>query len=226
MRSTAFAAAVGSVVVLVGVAGAANASATIDLIWIDMTDTACTDAARKDCPQLGSKISSVAASDNITLAMIATAGQVGLQTALVSVNYGDALPQLSLLQFRNFSTEPFLPLYSFNGPNDFSPWIDNIGALSLPSGGVGLGLPARANAYLGSVSFHKNIIVDGTLDISVDVDSPSRLDKVARLFDGVVIDETTTRNSAFLIYVVEPAELAMLIMGVGVMLIAGRGRKS
>ena len=33
MRLTVFAAAVGSVVTLVGFAGAANASATIDLIW-------------------------------------------------------------------------------------------------------------------------------------------------------------------------------------------------
>ncbi len=38
MKLTIFAAVVGSVAALVGFAGAANASATIDLIWIDVTN--------------------------------------------------------------------------------------------------------------------------------------------------------------------------------------------
>jgi len=54
----------------VEIVGAANASATIDLIWVDMTDTACTDAGRRDCPRLGSTISSVAVTDSITLGVI------------------------------------------------------------------------------------------------------------------------------------------------------------
>ena len=72
---------------LVGFAGAAQASATIDLIWIDTTDPACIDAARRDCPRFGATISSVAATDNITLAVIVTAGPKGLQGASVGVDY-------------------------------------------------------------------------------------------------------------------------------------------
>lgn len=119
MRLAVFAATVGSVVVLVGFAETASASAT--------------------------------------------EGQWGPKTALVSANYDDALPQLGLLQ-------------------------------------------------------------NGTFESSVDIDNPSWLDKAAARSGGVVIEETETINTPPLIYVVEPGEFAMLVLGVGAMLLAGRGR--
>ena len=115
-----FAVAMGSVVALVGFAGAAGASATVDLIWIDTTVTACIDDGRRDCPQLGATISSVAVTDNITLAVILTAGPNGSMGAGVSVNYDDALSLLSVVGFQSLTTTlsgPFawLPLHSGNG---------------------------------------------------------------------------------------------------------------
>ena len=66
--------AMGSVVALVGFAGAANASATVDLIWIDISDVdtngipICLRPLNRDCPQLGTTLTSVAVTDTITLA--------------------------------------------------------------------------------------------------------------------------------------------------------------
>ena len=69
-----FAAAVGSALALAGFAGAANASATIDLIW---TNT-------------GTNTSPVVTSSNITLKVILTAGPGGSAGAGVSVDYSGA----------------------------------------------------------------------------------------------------------------------------------------
>jgi len=96
----------GSVAALVGFADGARASATIDLIWIDTTDPACLDAARRNCPRLGAAISSVRVTDNITLAVIVTAGPKGVQDLSVSVDYRDTLPKLSVTDFGNLLTPP------------------------------------------------------------------------------------------------------------------------
>jgi hypothetical protein len=122
MRLALIAAAVGSAVALVGIAGAAHASTAIDLNRVDLT-------------------------------------------ALGSVDYGDALPQLGPLrplEFGSSSAEPFPPL------------IANIGA--------------------------------------------------AGLSDGALIDGAPRSNKVFQINVIEPGELAMMVMGVAAMLFAGRGR--
>ena len=116
MRSTVFL-AVGSVVALVGFAGAASASATIDLIWIDVTNVdsdgnpICLEPAERNCPQLGTTISSLAVADDITLGVIITAGPLGSLGAGVSVNYGDALPNLSVTKFGVLLTPISLPFF-------------------------------------------------------------------------------------------------------------------
>ena len=157
MRLTVLAAAaMGSVVALVGFAGAANASATVDLIWIDKTDTACTDDGRRDCPQLGTTISSVAVTDNITLGVIITAGPLGILGAGVSVDYGGALPILSVLGFQSLTTtlpSVYLPMM-LGATSDIPPFVDNINAAAAPPFNVGIGLPPGPSAYLGTVSFH------------------------------------------------------------------------
>jgi len=105
-----FAVAMGSVVALVGFAGAANASATVDLVWIDVTnlDTAgnviCLKPAKRNCPQLGSTISDIFPSDIITLGVIITSGERGILAAAVDVDYNDALPKLSVDTFQSFTT--------------------------------------------------------------------------------------------------------------------------
>ena len=99
-------------VALVGFAGTANASATVDLIWIDVTsvDSAgepiCLRPAERNCPRLGVTSSSVAffPSENIALGVIITAGPHGSLGAGVSVNYGDAVPGFSVVDFQSVTT--------------------------------------------------------------------------------------------------------------------------
>jgi hypothetical protein len=199
MRLTILAAAaMGSVVALVGFAGAADASATVDLIWIDKTDTACTNAARRDCPRLGADISSVAVSDNITLLVLITAGPGGLLRGSVSVDYND-LWWASVVQFRSFSTPIVLPINPGTTTHQ-PPYIDNINAASMPTLGFGLGLPAGQSAYLGTVTFHSPWSMAGDLihEITVGTNGPGMTDSVIRLSDHADITATTTFNSAYL----------------------------
>jgi len=176
MRITVLAAAaMGSVVALVGFAGTANASATVDLIWIDKTDTACIDDGRRDCPRLGTTLSSVAVSDRITLAVILTAGPNGLWGGGVSVNYGDALPGVSVAGFQSLTTTLPLPYLTFNlgSTTDQPPFIDNINSAGVPPFSQGIGLQAGQSAYLGTVSFHKDFIINFGSEITVGTDGPT-----------------------------------------------------
>ena len=194
-------------VALVGFAGAAQASATIDLIWIDVTnvDSAgepiCLRPAERNCPQIGASISSVAfsPSGNIALGVIITAGPDGSLGAGVSANYGEALPGFSVVDFQ--STTTTLPLMYLPGhlgtTTNQPPFIDFINAFAAPSIGLGIGLPPGQTAYLGTVSFHKDFVINGTYEITVGTDGPGETDAI---LDGVGnnISSTTTFNSAFI----------------------------
>ena len=233
-----FAVAMGSVVALVGFAGAANASATVDLIWIDVSNldtqdrVICLKAFNRNCPRLGSTISNVDVSDTITLGVIVTAGPGSLLAAGVSVNFGDAVPKLGVSTFQAMTTTrplAYLPTVITTpiGPNlDSSPpWVSFINAGSFPNAGVGIGLTAGATAYLGTVTFHKDALINGTFDIHVGTDGPDGVDGVIKL-DGIDISAITTYNGATVVNVPEPGALSLLVMGLGGMLLAGRGRRS
>ena len=229
-----FAVAMGSMVALAGFAGAANASATVDLIWIDISNTdtngnaICLRAAKRNCPQIGTTLSNVAVTDSITLGVIITAGPNGISSAGVSVFYGDAAPKLVVTDFQRLATtQPFPYLPSDLGTiTDVNPgWIENINA----AGGfplAGIGLPAGNTAYLGTVTFHKTQLVNGTFNIDVNVDGPVGTDDIASTDPLVTISDTVTFNGATLINVPEPGALSLLAMGLGGMLLAGRGRRS
>jgi len=229
----------GSLVALAGFASAANASATVDLIWLDVSVTnamgnpICLLPANRNCPpdprspDSGVTVSGLAVTDSITLGVILTAGPAGSIGGGVSVNYGDALPKVGVTGFQSFTTtKPFvyLPLNLGTTTNQ-SPYIDNINSAAAPPLGNGLGLPAGVSAYLGTVTFHKDVLVNGTFEISVGTDGPGGTDNV---LDGIgnTITSTTTFNSAFLVNVPEPGALSLLVMGLGGMLLAGRGRRS
>jgi hypothetical protein len=227
-----FAVALGSVVALAGFAGTANASATIDLIWIDVTtDTTCMKPANRNCARLGTTIgapgSEIVTSDNVTLLVLMTAGAGGSIGAGVSVDYSPTIPSYSVTGFKSLLTkQPSDWLTFFAGTtNNIPPFIENIGAVAAPTLGSGLGLPAGQSAYLGTVSFHKDLVVNGTFELTVGTNGPTGTDDVLD-GDGGVITGTTTFNSAYLVNVPEPGALSLLVMGVGGMLLAGRGRRS
>jgi hypothetical protein len=225
-----FAVALGSVVALAGFAGTANASATVDLIWIDNTSTpACMFPANRNCPRLGITLGEepdlIATSDNVTLLVLLTAGPLGSWGGGVSVNYGEALPSYSVTGFKSVkTTQPTQMLNIFVGTTtDQPPYIDNVNAAAQPGLGLGLGLSPGQSAYLGTVMFHKELVVNGTFEIMVGTDGPGNTDGI---LDGIGGDANPTLNSAYLVNVPEPGALSLLVMGVGGMLLAGRGRRS
>jgi len=193
--------AMGSVVALVGFAGAANASATVDLIWIDVSDTACTDDGRRDCPRLGTAVSAVDVGDDITLAVILTAGRNGSWGAGVSVDYTPTMPSYSVTGFKSLTTKlPKVWLPSNIGTTtNQSPFIDNINSAALPAVGLGIGLSSGASAYLGTVTFQKDVVgVSGTFEIAVGTDGPGNTDGVLD-GSGRGITAATRFNSAYIV---------------------------
>jgi hypothetical protein len=203
----------GSVVALVGFAGAASASATVDLIWIDVSvtdvagDPVCLHPANRNCARDprsydyligGTAIDLVPVSDNITLGVILTAGPKGSMGTGVSVNYGNLLPTFSVAGFQSLAT--ILPLaylpHHLGTTTNQSPYIVNINAAASPPVGYGIGLPAGQSAYLGTVTFHKEFVGDGIFEISVGTDGPAGTDGV---LDGFGNGITATFNSAFMI---------------------------
>jgi len=204
-----FAAAVVSAVALVGFAGAAGASATIDLIWNDTgVDT------------IGPGVPDTSA---IQLNVILTAGPLGSQGAGVSVDYSQ-VAGLSVVAFSNTPCVNPCSLPSTLGPaNDTGSRVENINSAAIIFLGLGTGLSEGQSHQLGTVTFNKSGVGSGTFEITSDADGPS--DGVLDLA-GNDITSTTTFNSAFLINVPEPGAVSMLIMGLGGMLLAGRGRRS
>ena len=231
-----FAVAMGSLVALVGLAGVASASSTVDLIWIDISNTntagvpICTFPANRNCPvdprspDSGVTISSILTSDTIALAVVLTAGPLGSNGGGVSVDYNDAIPKLSVTSFRSLTTtkpKAYLPS-QLGTTTDRQGFIDNVNAACCgPLAGIGL--PAGGTAYLGTIQFHKDILQSGTFEIAVGVNGPGGTDGIAN-GDNVLVSATSTFNSAFLVNAPEPGALSLLVMGLGGMLLAGRGR--
>ena len=203
MRSTVFAATVGSAVALVGFAGAANASATVDLIWAG-SGTATT--------------SIVATSSIITLQVILTAGPNGSQGAGVSVDYGATVGKLVVLGYASTPSDA-LPL-TFGTTIDTGSRIENINSASFPPIS-GLGLSAGQSHQLGTVTFVNGVLVAGTFELRSDANGST--DDVLDLA-GNTITATTTFNSAFLINIPEPGGLALLGSGLAMLALLRRGR--
>ena len=210
MRLTVLAAAaVGSAVALVGFAGAANASATVDLIWADTgTD----------------QISAVNLSSAITLQVILTAGPNGSYGGGVSVDYGATAGKLVMLGYSSTPSDPagdnLLPI-QLGEPLDTGRRIENINSVAFPPF-FGTGLLEGQSHQLGTVTFHKGAIAENTFEIGVDADGPTDA-----ILDGTgrEITFTTTFNGARLINAPELGTLPLLIT-VGGMMLAGRGRRS
>jgi hypothetical protein len=226
-----FAVALGSVVALAGFAGSANASATIDLVWIT-TGGGCFNMSRRDCPQLGSELSNLAISSGGTVAVILTAGPLGSLGGGVSVDYRQAASGYDVSNFRSFTTDTigtaaegtkdyWLPLNVGTTADDFAGSVENINSAATGTAiGAGLGMPAGGSVYLGTVSFHKKAIVNGTFELPGFIGAS---DGIVNLLGG---DANPTFHNAYLINVPEPGALSLLVMGVGGMLLAGRGRRS
>jgi hypothetical protein len=178
MRSIVIAAAaVSSAVAVLGFAGAARASATIDLIW-SANGT--------------NEISRAELSSNATLRVILTAGPNGSTGAGVSVDYSTALRSLVVLGYASTPGGPLpIPLGS---TTDTGTRIANVNSFALaPS--VGTGLAAGQSHQLGTITFFAASSIFGSPEIWPDTNGPT--DVVLDLA-GNDVTAATTFNSAFL----------------------------
>jgi hypothetical protein len=188
-----------------GFAGAANASATIDLIWAG-SGTATT--------------SILATSSDITLQVILTAGPAGSSGAGLSIDYSTVIGKLGVIGYMATTGSAF-PI-SFSPPVDTGSRVENINTVALLISGIGTGLQDGESASLGTVTFHTDVLVAETFTITSDVNGGS--DSILDFDNNVILDATF--NSAVLMNVPEPGALSMLILGLGGLSLVGRGRRS
>jgi hypothetical protein len=198
------AAAAGSALALAGFAGAANASATIDLIWV----------------ATGTNTLPVFPSSAATLRVILTAGPAGAITAGVSVDYSEVLGALVVTGFASTprGKAPYYLPTSVGSTIDTGSRIENINSSTAPQ--FGIGLPAGASRRLGTVTFQDSTLIDGTFEIRSDTNAPT--DGVVDLSGGDISD-TTTFNSAF-VTLPEPSALTALGSGISMLAILYRRR--
>jgi hypothetical protein len=198
---------VGGLIALVGLAGTANASATVDLIWQSSgTDT----------------ISGLAISDSITLDVMLTAGPNGSLGASVSIDYSAVIGTLSVTGVSN-TLDGFWSLSPGGVPiDDGIGTISSINVGSVICGVVGECLADGESQRIGTITFQVDALSGGTLGILVG------------LFDGLdgiggVLDPNgctpgpCTFNSGFAVVPVpEPGTLSLLGMGLGGLYMVGR----
>jgi hypothetical protein len=195
--------AMGSMLAFVGFAGAANAGATVELIWASTgTDT----------------IEDVAIGSEITADIVLTAGPEGVSSVGLSVDYS-AAGSAGSVEFARSACLGGIP-----GSICFSDGIDTGSQLvGMSAGAFGAGLTDGNTVSVGTVTFLKIANPDGTFSFPVGV-----LVTGDDIFDsdGLNINDVSEFFPAQLINVPEPGAISMLAMGLGGMLLAGRGRRS
>jgi hypothetical protein len=164
----------------VGFAGAANASATIDLIWAG-SGTPTTSAV----------------STPIVLNVVVTAGPNGVTWAGVSVDYSAALSTLSVLGYASTPSDGL--------PNTALIVTDSgtqIIGLNIFCGiNFCSSLWPGESLQVGTVQFHNSGVV-GTFTVS-PVFVSEQVDAILN-FSGIIVSDTTTLNPAFVSNVSEP----------------------
>jgi len=205
MMRKSFAAAVASAVALVGFAGLASASATIDLLWsdgttlTDLTTTGQTAAAQ----------------------VILTAGPGSSDGAALSIDYSAALGVVQVMSITERHVAP-LGVTGLGTTTDHPATgiISNLYSLCF-----GINCLAAGSSYvMGTIVFQRTGATgSGEREIAPFVDTTST-DGILDGF-GSDITATSTFNSAF-VNVPEPGAISLLVMGLGGVLLAGRGRRS
>jgi hypothetical protein len=206
---------VGGLIALVGLAGNANASATIDLIW-QGSGTSST--------------SGLAVSDTIILDIIITTGALGSNGGSVSIDFTAALANLSVTGASN-TLDGFWGLSVAGAPVVASPMVLHINAGSLCGvfGGC-LGDPtlwgdppgpAVTSMRIGTVTFNVDALTGGSVGILVGLFDPA--DGIGNGIGGNAClgGGGCTFNGGIAV-VPEPGTLSLLSIGLGGLYVVGR----
>jgi hypothetical protein len=191
---------VSGLVALMGFAGSASASATIDLVWTSSgTNTA-------------TFLSSGAAD---TVSIILTAGPGDSIGAGITLDYTALNTLFAVTTFSNTMFTMPLP-FNLGSTLDTGSMVTNINAV----GGLAAGqtLLSGNSFTLGTVTFQRNAAPgSGSLALSVILTGSDHVLNGA----GVIIDGTSTFNGGFAV-VPEPGTLSLLGMGLGGLYVVGR----
>jgi hypothetical protein len=190
----------GGLVAWFGFTVTASASQTIDLLW-GGTSTS---------------ISSVSASTNLVLFVrLTNNSEFRSSGGAVTVDYSDALSQLSVVSFQNFLSDNSGQLPLSLGPLvDTGSQIRNINAASFIDL-VGFGLPSGASYLLGTVTFHKEAGPPGTFNITPLLTGTD-------FFSTLEGESVVIFNGASLTNVPEPGTAFLLVLGLSGLASAAR----
>lgn len=205
MMRKSFAAAVASAVALVGFAGSASAAATVALRWADGTDM--TDL--------------ITTGQTAAAQVVLIAGQENSDGAAISIDYSAALGVIQVMSITERHVAP-LSVTGLGSATDQPAMgiISNLYALCF-----GLNCLQNGQSYvMGTIVFQRTGAAgSGNREIAPFVDTSS----TDGVLDGLGSDITgsTSFVPAF-VNVPEPGAVSLLVMGLGGMLLAGRGRRS
>ncbi len=195
---------VSGLIALVGLAGTANASATVELIWQSTGDDT---------------ISGLAVSDLITLDIVLTAGTDGSNGGSVSIDFSALAGVMTVWSYSNAPT---------GGINYWG--LSIVGLPTNPGDGIIHHINAGSICFvLGSCLADTEFEIIGTVTFRVDVlPGGPDLEILVGLFDGadgvgnaIGGSASPTFSSSFAV-VPEPGTLSLLSMGLGGLYMVGR----